>query len=244
VENEGREGDYELTSKIFISTFCLGDPGPCGYGLILKTSKGCKATSKAYRLTCVDRVEIRAAIAGLRAIEKDSQVVFYTLSSLTRDNWAKLIRTGFFHSTEAHLCVDLRQRFVYLLDRRQISFELVTGPQYRHVFEQCDQLAMKAVKQSDLRADHVFEAIHNQGKFKRKEPAIPCEETTDIRVSSANAIEIGDDDEEMFFNFNRESEYYVYSTADEDEWIVDELNYWDADDYERDYLEYPGEHND
>ena len=221
-----------MICNIYISTFCLSDPGRCGYGLIWETMNGRKAMSDAFRLTSVDRVEIFAAIAGLQALQDESQIDLHTQSIFTHMNWKNLLLSGFQEGEASFFCADLRQDFVDLCNQYKVNFELMAESGRLIVFERCDQLAKQAVENSNLRADLVFETLHKQGKYKPRERKVPSEETSDSRFSSSDANDSYEDYEEDFFDYGQENDSYDYSTADEDGWLAAEFDsYWDAEDF-------------
>ena len=78
-----------------------GNPGPGGYGAILKWGNHSKEISAGYRHTTNNRMELMAVIAGLKALKKkvlpvtiysDSQYVVKAIMEKWLDKW---IRTDF-----------------------------------------------------------------------------------------------------------------------------------------------------
>ena len=57
---------------------CLGNPGPGGYGIVLIYGPHRKEFSSGYRLTTNNRMEMMAAIVGLRALKYPCKVTLYT----------------------------------------------------------------------------------------------------------------------------------------------------------------------
>ena len=56
--------------KIYTDGAAQGNPGPGGYGVILKFNGHVKELSEGFRLTTNNRTELLAVIAGLEAIKK------------------------------------------------------------------------------------------------------------------------------------------------------------------------------
>ena len=56
--------------RIFTDGAAQGNPGPGGYGTILKYGSHIKELSEGFRLTTNNRMELMAVIAGLEAIKK------------------------------------------------------------------------------------------------------------------------------------------------------------------------------
>ena len=56
--------------RLYTDGAAQGNPGPGGYGAILKWNKHIKELSQGYRLTTNNRMELMAVIVGLEAIKK------------------------------------------------------------------------------------------------------------------------------------------------------------------------------
>jgi ribonuclease HI len=70
---------------IYTDGACLGNPGPGGYGVVLLNQQQRLELSGGYRLTTNNRMEMMAAIQGLRALKNPCQVDLYTDSQYLRD---------------------------------------------------------------------------------------------------------------------------------------------------------------
>ncbi len=57
--------------RIYTDGAAKGNPGPGGYGVILKYNDHVKELSQGYRLTTNNRMELLAVITGLEAIKKE-----------------------------------------------------------------------------------------------------------------------------------------------------------------------------
>ena len=82
--------------EIFTDGSCLGNPGPGGYGAILRYQQREKTFSEGYRLTTNNRMEMMAAIVALEALKEPCTVVLSTDSQYVRQgitqwihNWKK-----------------------------------------------------------------------------------------------------------------------------------------------------------
>ena len=78
---------------IYTDGACSGNPGPGGYGVILRYKKYEKELSGGYKLTTNNRMEIMAAISGLEALKKPCAVKLFSDSKYLVDSimlgWAK-----------------------------------------------------------------------------------------------------------------------------------------------------------
>ena len=61
-----------MTIEIYTDGAALGNPGPGGYGVILKYGKHRKELSAGYRLTTNNRMELTAVIVGLEALKGEN----------------------------------------------------------------------------------------------------------------------------------------------------------------------------
>ena len=65
--------------QIFTDGSSLGNPGPGGYGLLMRSGKHFKEKSQGYRLTTNNRMELLAVIVALESLKKsNSEVELYT----------------------------------------------------------------------------------------------------------------------------------------------------------------------
>ncbi len=70
---------------VFTDGACSGNPGPGGWGAILRSGAHEKEISGGERMTTNNRMELMAAIRALEAITKPSTVVIHTDSKYVMD---------------------------------------------------------------------------------------------------------------------------------------------------------------
>jgi len=137
-----------------------GNPGPGGYGAILRSGQYTKELSAGYRKTTNNRMELLAVIVGIESIKKAGQeIMIYTDSKYIIDsvekkwvfNWVK---TGF----KGKKNKDLWLRFLAVYRVHNIRFTWVKGHNGHPENERCDELAVQASQQKDLITDVVFES--------------------------------------------------------------------------------------
>lgn len=82
--------------EIYTDGACRGNPGPGGWGVLLKSGRHEKTMHGGEHDTTNNRMELTAAIEGLRALKRPSEVVLYTDSKYVMDgitswlaNWKK-----------------------------------------------------------------------------------------------------------------------------------------------------------
>jgi ribonuclease HI len=145
--------------KIFTDGAAQGNPGPGGYGVILKYNDHYKELSQGYRLTTNNRMELLAVIMGLSAIKKegipvtiysDSEYVVNAVGKGWLWNWQK-------KNFKDKANVDLWMRYIPLHQRFNPKFIWVRGHAGHPENERCDELAVAASKGSTLLIDKDYE---------------------------------------------------------------------------------------
>ncbi len=132
-----------------------GNPGPGGYGVVLKCGKHYKELSEGYSSTTNNRMELLAVIVGLEAIKRKNAVVhIYSDSSYVvkaiNEGWLdKWLKKGL----EKQKNPDLWQRFVAVWKRHRVSFFWIKGHAGHPENERCDKLAVEAALSADLKED-------------------------------------------------------------------------------------------
>jgi ribonuclease HI len=145
--------------RIYTDGAAQGNPGPGGYGVILKFGDYVKELSQGYRLTTNNRMELMAVIVGLEAIKKegiavnifsDSQYVINSIEKGWIWGWEK-------KNFDKKANPDLWKRYIPLHKKFQPKFTWVKGHAGHPENERCDYLAVKAANAFDLRVDEDYE---------------------------------------------------------------------------------------
>ncbi|QWK97599.1 ribonuclease HI [Plesiomonas shigelloides] len=136
---------------LFTDGSCLGNPGPGGYGIVLRYRQHEKQLSGGFRLTTNNRMELLAAIVGLETLKEPCHVDLTTDSQYVRQgitswihNWKK---RGW--KTASKLPVknaDLWQRLDLAAARHDVAWHWVKGHAGHRENELCDQLARSAAE--------------------------------------------------------------------------------------------------
>jgi ribonuclease HI len=151
--------------RIFTDGAAQGNPGPGGYGVVMKFKDAVKELSGGFRLTTNNRMELLAVISGLEAIKKnDIAVTIYSDSKYVVDsvekgwiwNWQK---KNFAKKANP----DLWQRYILLHQKFKPKFVWIKGHAGHPENERCDQLAVQAASGYSLPADEWYE--QNQNSF-------------------------------------------------------------------------------
>lgn len=137
-----------------------GNPGPGGYGIVLKSGPHYKEMSQGFRLTTNNRMELLAVIVGLEALKAEGcQVKVYSDSKYVCDavekSWVFTWEKNGFKKKKN---VDLWQRFLKIYRKHQVSFQWVKGHANIPGNERCDELAVRAYKEGKLLVDQGYES--------------------------------------------------------------------------------------
>ena len=147
------------TIRIYTDGAAQGNPGPGGYGVILKYNDFVKELSGGFRLTTNNRMELLAVITGLEAIKKegipvniysDSEYVVKAVEQGWLWNWEK---KNFKDKKNA----DLWKRYIPLHKKYKPKFHWVRGHAGHVENERCDYLAVKAASSPGLEVDVEYE---------------------------------------------------------------------------------------
>ena len=80
--------------EIFTDGACLGNPGPGGWGVILRYGKTEKELSGGETETTNNRMELTAVIEALKAIKKNCEIIISTDSRYVMDGVCNGCLTG------------------------------------------------------------------------------------------------------------------------------------------------------
>jgi len=138
---------------------CLGNPGPGGFGAILRYGDKRREMSGGYRLTTNNRMEMWAAIAALEALRFPCRVTLYSDSQYLvkglRLGWARRWRANGWMKQDKSpaLNADLWERLLDLCEVHEVTMEWVRGHAGDPDNERCDLLSNAAAQGADLPAD-------------------------------------------------------------------------------------------
>ena len=137
-----------------------GNPGPGGYGIILKYGGHERELSKGFRRTTNNRMELLAVIEGLKALKKKGiSVIVYSDSQYVvkaiKEGWLKKwIATNFKGDKKNP---DLWKELYSLLQENEINFRWIKGHADNPFNNRCDQLATNAAINNGHEIDQYYE---------------------------------------------------------------------------------------
>ena len=135
--------------EIFTDGACKGNPGPGGWGALIRAGTHEKELSGGEPLTTNNRMELMAAIAALKALTRPCSVVLSTDSIYVRDGITKWIhgwqRNGWRTADKKPVKnADLWQALLEAAAPHRIKWEWVKGHSGHPENERADQLACAA----------------------------------------------------------------------------------------------------
>ncbi len=149
--------------EIFTDGACKGNPGPGGWGAILRYKGQEKELKGAERMTTNNRMELTAAIESLKSLTRVCQVNLYTDSNYLRQGMQTWLsqwkKKGWRNSkNEPVKNADLWMELDELSQRHQISWHWIKGHSGHPENERADGLANEAVIEM-LRRGSIMEDV-------------------------------------------------------------------------------------
>ncbi len=148
---------------IYTDGACSGNPGPGGYGAVLKYGHNANELSGGFRKTTNNRMELLAVIEGLQALKEPCDVTIFSDSRYIVDavnkGWARRWKANGWRRNKKDRAVnpDLWERLLTLLDTHDTQFRWVKGHAGNPGNERADALAVAAANSERLAIDHGYE---------------------------------------------------------------------------------------
>ena len=154
-----REGILSEKSLVELYTdgACSGNPGPGGYGLILRyvDKRGMlheKEQSEGFPETTNNRMELLAVVKGLSQLKRPCVVETYSDSQYVvkaiQEGWLRdWVRKGFRAGKKNEVRnIDLWEALLPLLETHEVRFHWVKGHAENELNNRCDRLAVSAYR--------------------------------------------------------------------------------------------------
>ncbi|MBQ4120005.1 MAG: ribonuclease HI [Clostridia bacterium] len=138
--------------ELFTDGACSGNPGPGGWGVVLRYNGYEKELSGGEENTTNNRMELTAAIEGLSALKEPCKVRLVTDSKYVADGitkgWAESWRNNNWRKSDKKpaLNPDLWQKLLDLIKEHDVTIDWVKGHAGHPENERCDQLAVAYYK--------------------------------------------------------------------------------------------------
>ena len=140
--------------EIFTDGACSGNPGPGGWGAVLRFGEHEKELGGGERKTTNNRMELTAVISALQALKVPCKVTLTTdsqyVAKAINDNWLYnwKIRSWRTANKGPVKNVDLWKKLDEQLQRHEVTFVWVKGHAGHYENERCDRLAVQYIKEN------------------------------------------------------------------------------------------------
>ena len=145
--------DESKIVEIFTDGACSGNPGPGGYGILLRYEKKVKEISGYCPNTTNNRMEMMAVIEGLKTLTRPSRVRVvtdsrYVYQGITTwiNGWLK--KNWLNSQKKPVLNRDLWEELLTVSKLHQIEWKWVKGHSQHIENERCDTLARHAIREN------------------------------------------------------------------------------------------------
>lgn len=134
--------------ELFTDGACSGNPGPGGWGAILKYGSIEKEMSGGEVNTTNNRMELTAAIEGLKALKEPCAVTLYSDSKYLVDainlGWTLSWKQNGWRKADKKpaLNIDLWEEILRLFETHEVTLVWVKGHAGHPYNERCDRLAV------------------------------------------------------------------------------------------------------
>lgn len=138
--------------EIFTDGACSGNPGPGGWGAVLRYGTHEKELCGGELNTTNNRMELTAVIMALSALKEQCRVKLVTdskyVSEAIEKGWARSWQKNGWRKADKKpaLNADLWEKLLKLLDKHYVEIEWVKGHAGHPENERCDRLAVAFYK--------------------------------------------------------------------------------------------------
>ncbi len=150
--------------KIYTDGAAKGNPGRGGYGVVMKFGGNEKELSQGFRMTTNNRMELLAVIVGLESLKTNAHPVEifsdskYVVDAIEK-KWVFGWKQKGFKGKKNQ---DLWERYLPLHQKFKPKLIWIKGHAGHPENERCDQLAVTASEQKDLRVDANYEKLKSE----------------------------------------------------------------------------------
>ncbi len=136
--------------EAFTDGACRGNPGPGGWGVVLRAGTNVKELSGGEPATTNNRMELRGAIEALAALKKPCRVDLYTDSKYVRNGiteWLPVWRARGWRTADKKPVKnqDLWEALAELAARHEVTWHWVKGHAGHPENERADELANQGI---------------------------------------------------------------------------------------------------
>ena len=144
---------------IYTDGGCVGNPGPGGWGAVVRCGESVREVSGGELATTNNRMEMRAAIESLATLTERSEVCVFTDSQYLKNGITKWIsgwkRKGWLTAAKEPVKnVDLWQRLDEVVTKHRVTWKWVKGHAGNADNERCDGLAGREITKLKQQHSH------------------------------------------------------------------------------------------
>ena len=146
--------------EIYTDGACSGNPGPGGYGSLLRYGDVTREISGCEKETTNNRMEMMAVIEALRQLKRPCRITLYTDSRYVMQGMTEWlsgwIKRNWINSQKKPVVNrDLWEKILELSRPHQIEWKWVPGHKGHPENERCDWLARNALKRCKTSSDRI-----------------------------------------------------------------------------------------
>ena len=157
------------TVYAFTDGGAIGNPGPGGYGVVLRYQGHERELSAGYRRTTNNRMELLGAIIALESLKCSCKVILTTDSRYVVDGiskgWARRWKANGWMRNKKDKAInpDLWDQLLQAMTRHDVTFRWIKGHAGHAENERCDALVQEAARGTAQAVDMEYERLHRRG---------------------------------------------------------------------------------
>ncbi len=157
------------TVYAFTDGGAIGNPGPGGYGVVLRYQGHERELSAGYRRTTNNRMELLGAIMALESLKCSCKVILTTDSRYVvdgiRKGWARRWKANGWMRNQKDKAInpDLWDQLLQAMARHDVTFRWIKGHAGHAENERCDALAQQAARGTAQAVDVEYERLRGRG---------------------------------------------------------------------------------
>lgn len=215
---------------IYTDGACSGNPGPGGYAAIIMLEDNKKEIYGAQRDTTNNRMELMAAIEGLKALKRPCEVTLYSdsayLVNAYNNNWIYgWKKNGWKNSSKEPVKnIDLWQEIEALRQIHTVTFVKVKGHADNEYNNRCDELAVAAIQKLQKgELEEKVEEVQQESNMHKVFGNLPTFETERLKIRLFKEQDV--DDLYEYCSDEDVTRYLPFETYTNRQQAVDRINY-------------------
>ncbi len=216
---------------IYTDGACSGNPGPGGYAAIIMADGNKKEIYGAEKDTTNNKMELMAAIEGLKALKRPCEVTLYSdsayLVNAYNNGWIYGWKKNGWKtsSKEPVKNIDLWQEIEALRQIHTITFVKVKGHADNEYNNRCDELAVAAIQKLQNGELDTNSNINEQEQtnIQRVFGGLPTFETERLKIRLFNENDV--DDLYEYCSDDEVTKYLIFPTYRSRQDAIDRINY-------------------